>query len=271
MNWLHQLYMHIGFNDVVDIIIVSIMMYQVLLIVQGTRAVQMLVGLIFLFFLYWMGVRFRLYSLNWLLEHFFDSFIVILVILFQDQIRAALATVGGRRFFFTSSDNKQQGINFEEVIEACSVMSKQKIGALIVFERTNGLLNFIKTGTKLNSEIHSDILYAVFQSTSPLHDGAIILARGKVAAAGCFLPLSKNIEIDRHLGTRHRAALGISEITDAVVVTVSEETGKISLCINGQYYDCPSENSLRQYLNHIWLNDKLDKNLKPISVQEPVK
>lgn len=268
MNWFHQLYLQIGLNDIFDIIIVSIMLYQVLLIIQGTRAVQMLIGLLLLFVLYWFGVNFELYALNWLLEHFFDSFIVILVILFQDQIRSALASVGGRGLFPKYAENKNDSEAFEEVIEACNVLSKKKIGALIVFERTNGLLNYINTGTKLNSQLHADVLYAIFQSSSPLHDGAVIISHGKISAAGCFLPLSKNIEIDRHLGTRHRAALGVSELTDAVVVTVSEETGKISLCLNGSFYECNSENALRQYLNHIWLNDKLDKNLKPIVIKE---
>ena len=268
MTWFQQLYLQVGVNDIVDIFIVSILMYQVLLIVHGTRAVQMLFGLLFLIVLYWLGVSFRLYSLSWLLEHFFDSFIIILVILFQDQIRSALASVGGRRLFFSGADGKGDDFNFEEIIEACNVLSKQKIGALIVFERTNGLLNFINTGTRLGSQVHSDILYAIFQSSSPLHDGAIVISRGKIAAAGCFLPLSKNIEIDRHLGTRHRAALGVSEITDAIVITVSEETGKINLCLGGNFYECPSENALRQYLKHIWLNNKLDQSLTPIKVQE---
>jgi diadenylate cyclase len=127
-------------------------------------------------------------------------------------------------------------------------LSRERTGALIVFEKMHGLLNYSSTGTRLESRIHSDIMYSIFQPNSPLHDGAIILYQDRIQAAGCFLPLSKNIELDRHFGTRHRAALGISEVSDALVAIVSEETGKMSICVNGKFVECENEKDLRKQL-----------------------
>lgn len=268
MDALHLILENVSYKDLVDVIIVSILIYQLLMIVHGTRALQMLVGIGMLFILFWVGLTFKLYSLNWILAHFFDSFFIIAVVLFQDQIRAALATVGSKRSLIGFLTKKESDFDFEEVIEACGAMSREKIGALIVLERTNGLLNYMKTGTRLDSKVHSDVIYAIFQSSSPLHDGAIVISSGKIAAAGCFLPLSKNVEIDRHLGTRHRAALGITEVTDAITLTVSEESGNINLSVGGKFYLCDSESKLRYYLKQLWLNDKLDENLPYLGTEE---
>lgn len=264
----YLIFEHISLKDIVDIFIVTVLVYQLLAIVHGTRAVQMLVGIGMLFLLFWVGLTFKLYSLNWLLSHFFDSFFIIAIVLFQDQIRAALATVGSRQSLIGFLNKRGGDFDFEEVIEACGAMSREKVGALLVLERANGLLNYMKTGTRLNSNVHSDILYAIFQSSSPLHDGAIVIADGKISAAGCFLPLSKNIEIDRHLGTRHRAALGITEVTDAIALTVSEETGHINLSVGGTFYSCENENQLRYYLKQLWLNDKLETDMSFAKVGE---
>jgi diadenylate cyclase len=244
---LFSLFENFKLSDSADIIIVSIILYRFFSIIQGTRAVQILVGTAAITTLYWFSLTFEFYSLNWLLKSFIDYFFVILIILFQEQIRSALAALGQTRWF----GRKKEGylnIQIEEVITACMALSREKTGALIVFERIYGLLNHSSTGTKLDCKIHSDILYTLFQVNSPLHDGAIILSQNRIQAAGCFLPLSKNVELDRHFGTRHRAALGISEITDALVIIVSEETGKMSTCINGQFYECDTEKELRKQL-----------------------
>ena len=255
-------------KDGLDIIIVAFLIYQGLLIVYGTRAVQMLTGVGILVGLVWVGHSFKLYSLNWLLDHFFDSFFIIAIILFQDQFRNALATFGtGQRFFgFLKDTDDHEDIN--EIVEACQSLSREKIGALIVVERTHGLANFLATGSRLDSKVHSDLLYALFQSSSPLHDGAVIITKGRVAGAGCFLPLSRNIEIDRHLGTRHRAALGISEDTDAVGITVSEETGRMNISVGGSFYPCENVKVLRQYLKHLVAREKLDETLMPIKFRD---
>lgn len=256
MNYLSGVFENFNITDLIDILIVSFIVYRFLLIVQGTRAVQMLVGISAMAILYWISLSYELYSLNWLLKNYFDYFFVILIILFQDQIRSALISFGEARIF----GRKKYSLfdqQIEEVVIACSALSREKTGALIVFEKNHGLLNYSLTGTRLDSKIHSDIIYAMFQHNSPLHDGAIIILGSKIQAAGCFLPLSKNVEIDRHLGTRHRAALGITEITDCVVVIVSEETGRIGLTQKGMFYQISSEDELRKNLKSMLLSDEL--------------
>jgi diadenylate cyclase len=271
VNFLGTFLSHLNFKDLIDIFIVTILIYQLLLIVRGTKAAQMIVGLGVLFALFWLGITFKFYSLNWVLAHFFDSFFIIVVVLFQDQFRSALASVGTRRNFITVFAKDEYDFEIDEVVEASGALSREKIGALIVIERTHGLLNFVNTGTRLDSRIHSDIIYSIFESSSSLHDGAIIIQNGKISAAGCFLPLSKNFDIERHLGTRHRAALGLSEVTDAIVVTVSEESGRINLCVEGIFYLCKTEKELGQYLRHIWSNESLDNSLKPIKTKDMVR
>lgn len=233
--------------DSLDIIVVAFIFYQFFSIVQGTRAVQVLVGTAAIATLYWFSLTMELYSLNWLLQHFFDYFILILIIIFQEQIRAALALFGNASLF-TRKKKHYYDSQIEEIIAACMALSREKTGALLVLERNHGLLNYAATGTKLNSNIHSDILYTIFQTASPLHDGAVILYQNRIQAAGCFLPLSKNIDLDRQFGTRHRAALGISELSDALVLVVSEETGNISLCANGKFIHCENESLLRNQM-----------------------
>lgn len=233
----------ITFKDILDIGIVAVLIYQLLLIVKGTRAMQITLGVVALSVLFWLGIVFKLYSLNWILAHFFDSFFIIVIILFQEEIRTALAHFwGGSGWFWNKKENI---IDIEELVDACVRLGRDRIGALIVLERATGLNNFINTGTKLGSKIHSDLLYAIFQPKSPLHDGAVIVSKCEISSAGCFLPLSLHHDINRKMGSRHRAALGISEKTDALVVTVSEETGRIGLCFMGQYYVVKNSTHLR--------------------------
>jgi diadenylate cyclase len=205
---------------------------------------------------WWMSQFYELYSLSWILQNFFDYLFIILIVLFQDQIRSALVSISSTRIVGRSGRNNfdQQ---IEEVVAASSALSRERTGALIVFEKNHGLLNYSSSGTRLDSRIHSDIIYSIFQTKSPLHDGAIIIYNGVIQAAGCFLPLSKNVEIDRHYGTRHRAALGITEVSDAVVVTVSEETGRINICYNGVFHFMENEVELRKNLRKFLL--EIDK------------
>jgi len=233
--------------DLLDILAVSFIIYRILLIVQGTRAVQVLMGLGAMAALWWVSNAYELHALSWLLQLFFDYLFILIIVLFQDQIKSALVAFGGTRWIGRARQgNLDQQI--EEVVEACMAFARERTGALIVFEKNHGLLNYSLTGTRLDARVHSDVLYALFQTQSPLHDGAVILFDNKIQSAGCFLPLSKTVEIDRHFGTRHRAALGITEVSDAVVVVVSEETGKIHICANGVFYPVDDENSLRKGL-----------------------
>ncbi len=242
-------------SDLVDIGMLSIILYQFFSIIQGTRAVQVLVGTATITILYWFSLSFELYSINWLLKHFFDYFFIILIILFQDQIRAALALLGNTKLFGRRNFDEYHK-QIEEVVMACSALSKDKKGALIVFERFHGLLNYSSTGTRMNSEIHADIIFSIFQPSSPLHDGAIILYQNRIQSAGCFLPLSKTVDLARQYGTRHRAALGVSEVSDAIVVVISEETGQLSLCFNGKFQMLENEKELRKNLRLLLFSSK---------------
>jgi diadenylate cyclase len=238
--------------DFLDILVVAVILYRFLSIIQGTRAYHMLFGIISLALLWWFSQYYELYSLSWILQSFFDYLFIILIVLFQDQIRSALVSITNTKILGRNGRSKfdQQ---IEEVVAACSALSRERTGALIVFEKGQGLLNYSASGTRLDCRLHSDIIYSIFQTKSPLHDGAIIIFNGSIQAAGCFLPLSKNVEIDRHYGTRHRAALGITEISDAVVVTVSEETGRINICYGGVFHYVENEELLRKYLRKFLL------------------
>jgi len=244
-----------GFNlsDLIDISVVGYIIYRFLIIIQGTRSVQMLLGLGSMAILFAISITFKLYSLNWVLNHFFEYFFIIIIIFFQDQIRNALVALGEARFFQTSRVSVIDS-EIEEVVSASFLLSKEKTGALIVFEKNHGLLNYSSTGTRLNCQLHADLLYSLFQVRSPMHDGAIIIAHGKIQSVGCFLPLSKNTEVDRHMGSRHRAALGLSEVSDAIIVVVSEETGKVNLFHSGNSYMIDSENTLRKFLKKFLLS-----------------
>lgn len=255
MNYLLGFISNFTITDLIDIAIVAFIIYRFLLIVQGTRAVQMLLGLAAIATLYWFSLSYELYSLNWILNHFFDYFFVILIILFQDQIRSALVAFGEAKIIGRRK-RARYNTQIEEVVTAATALSREKTGALIVFEKNHGLLNYSLTGTKLDCRVHSDIIYSIFQANSPLHDGAVILFHNRIQSAGCFLPLSKNVEIDSHLGTRHRAALGITEVSDAVVLVVSEETGKTHLCYGGQFFFMEDEVALRKNLRQLLVTER---------------
>ncbi|MCE3012390.1 MAG: diadenylate cyclase CdaA [Proteobacteria bacterium] len=233
--------------DLVDVLLVSLIIYRLLLIVQGTRAVQMLIGLAAMALLWFGASTYELHALSWILQLFFDYLFILVIVLFQDQIKSALAAFGGTKIIGNNAKGRLDQ-QIEEVVIAAQRLSRERTGALIVFEKNHGLLNYSLTGTRLDARIHADVLYALFQAKSPLHDGAVIIYEGKLQSAGCFLPLSKSGDVDRNFGTRHRAALGITEVSDAVVVVVSEETGKIQVCHEGLFEGVSDENTLRKKL-----------------------
>lgn len=235
MDFLRSFIQELNSGDALDIALVALFVYQFLRILQGTRSVQMLSGSMVLVGIYVLARHYELSTLSWLLRHFFQDFFLVMVILFQDQIRQALVNVGLAPFRGGGiKDRRGVQTQIDEVVEACWALAREKKGALIVFEMQQGLTNFSASGTPLKAVLGADLLYSLFQYASPLHDGAVIISKGKIEAAGCFLPLSKNVDIHRHLGTRHRAAMGMSEATDAVVVTVSEETGKMNIFYRGE-------------------------------------
>ncbi len=222
-----------GWKDVIDILIVAWIIYRVILLVKGTRAAQMLIGLGFIILVYFFSQKLGFFTLRWILSYFLAPIVLIIIILFQNDIRRALTQVG-RTSFFSYPGFLGEAPILEEVVRASVSLANRKIGALIVWERRTGLDDYIEGGTIIDAKVTREILTSIFHPTSPLHDGAVIVQKGRITTAGCFLPLTINPDHSKELGTRHRAALGLTEDTDAVVIIISEEQGTISLAIGGK-------------------------------------
>ncbi|NDD92028.1 TIGR00159 family protein, partial [bacterium] len=234
-------------SDLLDITIVAFLVYRVVLLIKGTRAMQMLTGLGILGIGFFISSTFELFTTHWVLSYFFDYLILIVVVLFQDDLRKALTHVGKNPFFAGASSEEERAM-VDEVARAAAQLAHDRVGALIVIERETGLKNFLDTGSRIEARVNSELLYSIFNVSSPLHDGAVIITNSKIAAAGCFLPLSKDPNIDKRFGTRHRAALGITEDTDAIVVLVSEEAGEAHLVKNGRIMNNLTEEELSRSL-----------------------
>lgn len=237
----------IRWQDVLDILIVTIIVYRVLLIIKGTRAARMLTGLSLLLVAFILSRYLSLHTVDWIVQSLWAQIVLALIILFQPEIRKALAQFGEASFLpsFTSAEELK---SIEELVRASVALANRRMGALIVIERETSLKEFTEMGVHLDARITHELLLSIFHPTSPIHDGAVIIKGNKIVAAGCFLPLSLSSEISKTLGTRHRAALGLSEETDAVVVIVSEETGTISAAIRGELIRNMDMTSLRGFL-----------------------
>ncbi|QJC50707.1 TIGR00159 family protein [Paenibacillus albicereus] len=233
-------------RNIIDIGIVSYIIYKLILLVRGTRAVQLIKGILLLVCTWAISTWFDLYTLKWLMNQMFTFGVVTIIIIFQPELRRALEQLGrGKLFARTSSlDRDQVNERIMELIKAVQHMSKRRIGALIVFERHTGLNELIESGIKMESRISSELLINMFTPNTPLHDGAVIIRGSQIMAAACYLPLSENPFISKELGTRHRAAIGVSEVTDAVSVVVSEETGQVTLAVGGMIVRDIKEESL---------------------------
>jgi diadenylate cyclase len=225
----------VRWRDVLDILLVALIVYRLLVAFRGTRAAQMLIGLAMLLAASLVARRFELHSLGWVLDNFWSFWAIALVVLFQPELRRALARVGQGRFLrvFVGSSRAERAHLVDEVARAAATLAARRIGALIVIERTAGLRQYAELGVPLDALASADLLESLFLPHSPLHDGAVLVEGTRISAAGCFLPLSRTADVARAHGSRHRAALGISEETDAVAVIVSEETGRISLAVDG--------------------------------------
>jgi uncharacterized protein (TIGR00159 family) len=221
-----------SWRDAIDIGLVTLAIYWLLLLIRGTRAVQILVGVIVLIALSLASQFFQLATTRWILETFMGSAVLIIVVLFQHDIRRALARVG--RFGLFLSPEQEESAMVEEVVRAAQALANRRIGALIVLERESILSDQIEHGTRIDAELSSDLLLAVFQTQSPLHDGAVIVRDGRLLSAGCILPLTLSQDLPEGVGTRHRAAVGITEESDALVIVVSEETAGISIVLGGE-------------------------------------
>jgi len=237
--------------DVIDILIVAFLFYRLFAMIKGTRAAQMFVGLVFIVIASIVAQWFRLNTLNWIIASLKTVWVILFVILFQPELRALLTHVGQNRLLRALIRVGGGGV-LKEILGAVEDMSKERRGALIVVERDMGLRDYIETGTKLDAAVTKELLETIFTPHSPLHDGAVVIRGDQIAAAGCILPLSETPGLSPILGTRHRAALGLAEETDACVFVVSEETGAISIAHKGELKWNLDEGQLRSELAAIF-------------------
>ena len=237
-------------KDIVDILIVSYIFYNLYLLIKETRAEQLMKGILVLLAITRIAEVLELQLLSWLLTHTIQAGMFALLIVFQPELRRILEYLGQTKFLSTSITNSYtNNDNFIlELVEGMMSLSRQKIGALIILERKTGINEIIQTGTKIDGELTRQLLINIFIPNTPLHDGAVVVRKNKIAAAGCFLPLTENKFLNQELGTRHRAALGISERADCISLVVSEETGHISIAQNGKLYKDLKEDTLKSLL-----------------------
>jgi diadenylate cyclase len=233
--------------DVLDVLIVTFLLYKLFTLMRGTRAVSMFFGLIVLFILSVMAQWLHLMAVNWLISSLKTVWVIAFVIIFQPELRRALASLGQRRFLRRFFTVEETGV-IPEIIKSAARMADKGIGALIVLEKDMGLKNYIETGTKIDARVTAELLETIFTPTSPLHDGAVIIQNDRVAAAGSILPLTQDQRLSAALGTRHRAAIGLTEESDAIVIVVSEETHAISYAQGGKLKRKIDTNTLRSDL-----------------------
>ena len=238
----------IGWWDILDILIVSFLIYEFLKLIRGTRAVQMAAGSLLIVALFYVSRLAPLETVNWMIRNMLAFVAFAAIVIFQSDIRRALAHFGQAPFFRYLNRQQAADETIEELVVASTTLSSQKIGAIIVIEREIGLRNYIESGIPLDATLTYDLVGTIFQPGSPLHDGAAIIQESRVAAAACFLPLTVNPRVSRELGTRHRAAIGLTEECDAVAIVVSEETGAISLALDGRIERALSPDELRDRL-----------------------
>jgi len=233
MDWLSDLFYRtsVSWWDLLDIALVSVLVYELLVLIRGTRAVQMALGASFLIALYFVSRSLQLETVNWVIRNLATYVVFAIIVLFQSDIRRALAHFGRAPFFRYFERAESADETLEELVVTATALSTRRVGALIVIERQIGLRNYIEGGIPLDAMVTYDLLASIFQPGTPLHDGAVIVQSDRIAAAACFLPLSVNPRVSRELGTRHRAALGVTEESDALAIVVSEETGLISLAV----------------------------------------
>lgn len=243
-----QFLAQLRWQDAVDIILVAVILYQVFLFLRGTQAIQVLAGMFLLFMVYLAARRLDLFTLEWILDGIVKSFLLIVIILFQADIRRVLSRVGRKAF---SPSEVSEPLIMEEISDAVETLSGQRIGGLIALERRVGLSDYLEGAVKLDALVTKDLLVSLFWPHNPTHDGAAIIQGDRIVAAGCLLPLSTNPNLDPDLGTRHRAAVGLTENSDALVLVVSETSGQISLAQGGRLLRNLSRLQLRQALKNI--------------------
>jgi diadenylate cyclase len=258
LTWIDTLFRRppIGWWDLADILVVSIIIYELLKLIRGTRAVQMAVGAGLLAVLFYGSRSLHLDTVNWLIRNMFGYVVFGFIVLFQSDIRRALAHFGRAPFFRYLAKAESREESIEELAVAASMLSTQRVGAIIAIERQIGLRNYIEGGIPLDAVLTYDLIVSIFQVKSPLHDGAVIIQEDRVAAAACFLPLTVNPKLSKEMGSRHRAAIGLTEENDSIAMVVSEETGSVSLVVDGQIERGLSSDVLRSRLRALVLNKR---------------
>lgn len=276
-NMIWNLTHRIRIVDLIDIILVAVIIYELLLLTRHTRGSALLKGLVLLFAIALICSLFGFVSLNWLLRAILQNGAIVLVILFQPELRKALERMGRSRVFKKSStktEGEEKDVIISEIMQTIKDLSKRRVGALIVFEQQTGLQDVIETGTRLNAEISAPLLENIFEPNTPLHDGAVVIRDTEIMAAACILPLAEASGVSRELGTRHRAAVGLSENTDAIIIVVSEETGIVSMARDSVLTRPLTVKALEEVLNEIYSNRaprvfSFLKNLKKEAEGEP--
>lgn len=242
-------FIQFGWRDIVDILVVAFIIYRVIILVKGTRAVSVFYGLLLVILIFYFSGEFGLHTLHWLLANFLGSLFLVVIILFQRDIRKALAEMGAGRLFFRS---RQGLVILDELILSLVSMAQKRIGALIVIEKNTPLGDVLESGVQMDALFSRDLIETIFYPNTPLHDGAVVIRGNRIVAAGCILPLAVGIKSKWDYGTRHRAAMGITEESDAIAIVVSEEMGKVSVAIGGKLIASLDEVRLRRVLSSAW-------------------
>lgn len=243
-----DLFQQFRWIDAMDILIVAVAIYQIILALRGTRAFQMLLGLALLYMASWVSLRIGLVTVNWALSNLLAVWLLLVIILFQPELRRALASMGRRGSLLRAFWRYQEAHMIDEVVRAITALAAKKVGAILVVERDSRLSDIVDSGTPMDAVVSRRLLESIFYPYSPLHDGAVILSQDRIVAAACLLPLSINPDLPRDLGTRHRAGVGATEEGDAIAIVVSEEIGSISLAVGGEITRNLDGAALRQRL-----------------------
>ena len=259
MEYVKTLATNLRLRDFIDIAIVAFAYYKLYMIIRETRAKQLLKGIMFIVIISALASTMKLFTLSWILTNTLQVGLIALIIVFQPELRKALEYIGRTTFLsfnLFESDEKKNEETINAITTACSALSNQRIGALIVFELRTGLSDFIESGIVIDADISSSLLINIFIPNTPLHDGAVIIKDYRVKAASCFLPLTDNSHLSQDIGTRHRAAIGVTERSDAIAIIVSEETGHLSYALEGRLYRNIEVKELKQLLKNVYKHEE---------------
>ncbi|EFM39066.1 TIGR00159 family protein [Peptostreptococcaceae bacterium AS15] len=251
---------HIKITDIIDILIIAYLTYKLYELMKETRAEQLVKGIFIIFIALRISEILNLRTFHWILSNTMTVGLMAIIVVFQPELRRILEQLGRTNIMSRANSVSKESDTINEVVQASLSLSRQKIGALIVFERKTGINEIIQTGTNLNADVSRELLINIFIPNTPLHDGAVVIRRNYIKAAACFLPLTENKNLNKELGTRHRAALGITEKSDCLSLVVSEETGSISIAINSKLYRDLNEERLRNMLTQNLISEKTKSN-----------